>query len=172
MAEKQEKKEQKGQGQQLQQRAPRAMRPFEDFERLYESFFPRSFMRPSFRWDWPLEAMPAVSAAARVPAIDVVDRENDILVRAEVPGVNKDDLDVSISDNTLTIRGSTKQETKEEKEEFYRQEMSYGEFSRQIVLPENIDSEKVKATMKNGVLELTLPKREGAKRKSIQVESS
>ena len=99
-----------------------------------------------------------------------MDKEEVVIVRAEVPGMKKEDLEVSVTDNTVTIRGSTKHEEKTEEGEYYRCEISRGEFSRTVGLPAEVDGDKAKATFKDGVLELTLPKVAVSKRRSIKVE--
>ena len=143
-------------------------RPMEDMERMFEGIIPRGWLRSL---DWPgLEGM--TPFAQGYPPIDVIDRENEVVLRAQVPGVNKDNLDISISDNVITIRGRSEQEEEREKEDYYCREMSYGEFSRSIALPETVDADKATAKMKEGMLEMTLPKIEGAKRRSIKVEGS
>src|SRR5688572_26777047 len=113
MAEQRKQTEQQQRGQALQRaRAPgRALSPFEEMDRLFESFFPRGWMRP-FRTEWP--TWPEMMPAARVPQVDVLDRDADILVRAEIPGVKKEDLDVSLTDDSVTIRGSARREEEEE----------------------------------------------------------
>jgi HSP20 family protein len=145
----------------------RALTPFEEMERLFESFFPRGWLRP-WRFDWP--SWPAEWAEVRLPSVDVIDRDDEVVVRAELPGVDKKDLDVSLSENTLTIKGSTQREEKEEKGDYYRREISQASFARTITLPAEVDGERAKANFKDGVLELVLPKREKAKRQSIKVE--
>lgn len=148
----------------------RALSPYEDMERWFDDFLSRRWMHP-FRhgWlDWPEGEFPAFKM--RSPKVDLIDRDNEIVIRAELPGVNKDDLDVSMTENNVTIRAVTTHETKEEKGEYYRREMSRGEFQRTLVLPANVDSDKAKATFKDGIMELTLPKIEAAKRKTIKVE--
>jgi len=102
--------------------------------------------------------------------VDVIDRDDEVVVRAEVPGVEKDDLDVSVSDNAVTIKGETKREEKEEKGDYYRCEISRGTFARTVVLPDYVDSDSVKAKFEDGVLELTLPKVEKVKRRSIKID--
>ncbi|MGH8579474.1 MAG: Hsp20/alpha crystallin family protein [Gammaproteobacteria bacterium] len=102
--------------------------------------------------------------------MDVIDRENEIILRAELPGVSKDNLDVSLSANTVLIRASTRHEAQEKKGGYYRREMSRGEFQRTIPMPANVKSEKAKASFKDGILELTLPKLEQSTRRAIKVE--
>jgi len=147
----------------------RAMNPFEEMERLFEQFMGRSWMRP-FNWDNPLWSEMAKSMEVRVPSVDVIDREEEVVVRAEIPGFDKENLEVSLSDDRLTIKGSTRQE-KEEKEagEYTRREMSRGSFTRVVALPANVDGEKARASFKDGVLEMTLPKLKPSKRTRINV---
>ena len=149
--------------------SPGALRPFEEMERLFEQFFGRAWLRP-FNWENPLWNEMARSMEVRVPSVDVIDREEEVLVRAEIPGVDKENLEVSVSDDRLTIKGSTRQE-KEEKEagEYTRREMSRGSFTRVVTLPANVDGEKAGASFKDGVLELTLPKLKPSKRFRINV---
>jgi HSP20 family protein len=89
---------------------------------------------------------------------------------AEIPGVEKKDLDVSLSDSVVTIKGSTSHEGKEEKGDYHRSEISSGSFFRTLTLPADVDGAKAKATFKNGVLELVLPKLAYSRRRSILVE--
>ena len=102
------------------------------------------------------------------PAIDVAEDENSIIVRAEVPGCNAEDVEISVYGNTLTISGEKK--IKEEKKEkgYYHVESSYGTFRREITLPTDVDSDKIDATCKEGVLSITLPK--AAKAKAVKVK--
>jgi len=92
-----------------------------------------------------------------------------VVVRAEMPGYKKEDIDISVSNSTLTIKGETKSEEKEEKGDYYRCEISRGAFSRMIPLPAEVDDAKAKASMKDGVLELTLPKLEKSRRHAIAI---
>jgi len=147
----------------------RSMNPFEEMERMFEQFMGRSWMRP-FSWEHPLWSEMAKSMDVRVPSVDVIDREEEVVVRAEIPGVDKENLEVSLSDDRLTIKGSTRQE-KEEKEagEYTRREMSRGSFTRVVTLPANVDGEKTRASFRDGVLEMTLPKLKPSKRTRINV---
>lgn len=155
--------------QELQKAPPsRALSPFEEMDRMFDHFFRRGWMRP-WRFEWP--SFPEISPREmKVPKVDVVDRENEIVVKAELPGVEKKDLDISVSDNTVTIKGSTRHEEKEEKGDYYRCEISTGSFSRTVALPAEVDGAKAKANFKDGLLELTLPKIEPAKRHSIKLD--
>lgn len=145
-------------------------RYIEDMERFFENFSPRGWLRP-MRWEFPEWPDMAALSAGRMPKMDVVDQEDTLLVRVELPGVKKEDIEVSLSDNLLTVSTHTKQETtKEEKGKYQRREIHQGSFSRSIMLPVNVDAGKGGAKFKDGLLELTFPKTESAKRRSLKIE--
>lgn len=146
----------------------RGLMPFEDIERMFDDFLSRKWLRP-FSWELPSwgRLMPF---EGRVPKVDVIDREDEVVVHAELPGVRKENLDVSVSENTLTIKASTKHEEEGEKGEYYRRERSVGAFSRSVTLPSGVDESKAKATFSEGLLELVFPKLATAKRQRIAVE--
>ena len=104
------------------------------------------------------------------PAIDVVDSKDNLTVKAEVPGVSKDEIDVSIHGSTLVIKGEKKKEHEIKEKGLERIERYYGSFYREVELPSEVDARNVKATYKNGVLEMTLPKKEESKPKQISIE--
>jgi HSP20 family protein len=153
--------------QELAKPAARPLSPFEEMDRMFESFFPRGWLRP-FRAEWP--AMAEMPFEGRVPRVDVINRDEEIVVRAELPGVDKKDLDISLTEDTLTLKGSTQKETKEEKGDYHRSEIVRGAFSRTLTLPSSVDANRAKAAFKDGVLELTLPKVAKVQRRSIKVE--
>jgi len=142
---------------------------FDELDRLMGSFirgrWPRLFSEDWF--PWPESRM---RFEQPMPKVDVVDKDDEVQVTAELPGVKKEELDVAISDNRLTIRGSTSHEEKEEKGEYYRREIRKGAFSRTVVLPADVDGDQAKASFEDGVLKISLPKLEKAKRLSIKVE--
>jgi HSP20 family protein len=142
----------------------RMLRPalFGDMDRMFDDFFGRRWMRP-LGWERPL------GEVVSLPSVDVIDRDDEVVVRAEVPGYKKEDIEILVSDSSLTIKGEMKTEEKEEKGDFYRCEISQGSFSRVIALPSEVDESKAKASMKDGMLELTLPKREKSKRHAISI---
>ena len=100
----------------------------------------------------------------------MIDRDGEIAIKAELPGVEKKDLDVSLTEDSVTIKGSTRHEQKEEKGDYYRCEISRGEFSRTVALPAAVDTTKAKASFKDGMLELVIPKTEARKRCTINIE--
>ncbi len=106
----------------------------------------------------------------RWPAVDVQDKETEVLVKAEVPGCTAGDIDISVHGNMLTISGEKKQEEEKEEKGYYRSERYYGSFRRDLMLPSDIESENIDATCKDGVLTVTLPKAEKAKPVKIKVK--
>lgn len=157
-------------GSALQKLTPmHAMSPFEEMERMMESFFPRSWSRPSL-WERPFMGGLGLPFEGRLPRVDVIDRDEEVLVRAEVPGVDKKDIEISVSENTVTINGKTSHEEKEEKGNYYRCEVTRGVFSRTVALPGEVDADKAQTSLKDGVLELTLPKVAKSKRHTIKLE--
>jgi HSP20 family protein len=157
-------------GQEIQPAAPvHALSPFDEMERLFDPFFNRSWTRP-WRVEWPTFPEMTLPLNGRIPKMDVIDREADVVVRAEIPGVEKKDLDISVAEDRVTLKGSTRHEEKEEKGDYYRHEISMGAFSRTVSLPAQVDGSRTKANFKDGVLELVLPKVEKAKRYNVKVE--
>ncbi len=164
---KEEKKESK---QELQKAEPkRGLNPFEEMDRMFEDYFSRGWMRP-FRWEWPSLGEMAKPFEGKMPKVDVIERDDEVVVKAELPGVEKKDLDVSVTENSVTIKGTTSHEEKEEKGDFYRCEISRGAYARTVGLPSYVDADKAKASFKDGILELTLPKVEKSKRRSVEVK--
>lgn len=163
--------EEEKQGQEVQvQRPSRAISPFDEMERMFEGFIPRSWLQPFLgggsRWG---ELAPFEE---RWPRVDVQDRDQDILVRAEIPGVKKDDLEVSVADNTVSLKASTRREREEGEKggNYYRHEIATGSFARTVPLPAEVNADTAQATFEDGILTLTLPKQEQSKRCKSKVE--
>ena len=157
-------------GTEIQKAAPRRMvTPFEEMDRLFERVLPRG---------WLFTATPAPATVTlfgepfdiRMPRMDVLDGEESVVIRAEVPGVDKKDIEVSVNDTSVAIKGKVMRETKEEKGDYCRCEIGSGEFSRTVGLPCAVDASKASAHLKDGVLELTLPKVEKAKRHTVKID--
>ncbi len=158
-------------GKEIEKAAPvRPLRAFDEMEhmmdRIFGDFPPRGWMRP-WHMEWPAWTE---GAELRMPKVDVIDRDEDVLVRAELPGVEKKDIEISTSDTSVTIKATMRREEKEEKGDYYRCEISRGSFARTVALPAQVESAKAKAAMKDGVLEVTLPKVEKSKRHTVTVE--
>jgi len=111
-----------------------------------------------------------ISTGAFYPAVDIYEGEKEITLKAELPGVNKKDVHVEVNDGVITLRGERKIEEEKKKENYHRLERSYGNFHRSFTLPNTVDPGKVKAHYKDGVLEITLPRKEEVKPQSIPVE--
>jgi HSP20 family protein len=122
----------------------------------------------SWTGNWPGYASPG---SAVYPPMNIYDDSESFIVRAELPGVNPKDLDISVTGNTLTVRGKREVEPVEEGCCYHRRERSSGEFRRAFTLPEQVNSSKVMASMTNGILEIRLPRAEQAKQRKIEVKS-
>ncbi len=104
------------------------------------------------------------------PDVDIVETDNDIIVKAEIPGVDPKDIDISIMDGMLTIKGEKKEEREDSGKSYHRVERSYGSFTRKIDLPAHVKIDEVEAKDCQGVLEITLPKMEKAKKINVKVD--
>ena len=111
----------------------------------------------------------ATDLGAWNPSCNIYDKNGDLMVEAELPGVAKEDIDVRVENGVLTLRGERKQEEEVKEEDFYRLERAYGSFSRSFNLPSNVDAERIDATFKDGVLKLRVPRIEEAKPKQVNI---
>lgn len=107
--------------------------------------------------------------AAWAPAVDTLETDDALLLRADVPGLDAKDVDIEVHDNVLTLRGERKAENGVKEENFHRAERSFGSFRRRFTLPRSVDAEKIEASYHAGVLEIKLPKRPEAKPRQIKV---
>ena len=103
------------------------------------------------------------------PAVDIYEKDGNIVLKAELPGVDPKDVDVRVENNLLTLRGERKFDTEVKRDSYHRVERSYGSFSRSFTLPSVVDTQNIKAEYRDGVLHMTLPKREEAKPRQIQI---
>ena len=135
-------------------------------EEFFEDFPPRRWMEAfgPFERNWPME-----SEFERAFRLDLVDREEELVVRAELPGVEKDDVKVTIAGDRLLIEAEREFEEEDERENFYRHELGYGKLMRTVALPVEVDPEKIHAELKEGILKVTLPKIRVAKRHTVKV---
>jgi len=109
---------------------------------------------------------------AWAPPVDIFEKQDDLVIRAEIPGVEMEDVNVRIENGVLTLHGQRKQETEVREENAYRMERVYGTFTRSFSFPTTVDASKVTATYKNGVLEVIVPKVETAKPKQIEIKAA
>ncbi len=149
--------------------ARRMLSPFDELDHLFDQLRSRDWVHP-FRWPDAVQSRLPMLADGRIPKVDIIDRDKDLLIRAELPGVEKKDLDISMTDNSVTIKASSCYENKEEKTDYYRSEITQGEYARTIGLPADVDIDNAKTSFKNGVLELTVPKLEHSQRRNIEVK--
>ena len=105
-----------------------------------------------------------------MPATDIYSEDNNLVIETELPGVKKEDVDIKIEDNTLTIKGKKGFKKEDKGENYYRVERSYGSFSRSFMFPDNVEREGIKAEFKDGLLKLILPKKSETKAKSIDID--
>lgn len=144
------------------------MRSFNEFDRLFDDLFSSSLLRLGRR---PLVDDLLAPAAIRQPSIDLIEQDNEFVLRAEVPGIRKEDLDISVDDSSITLRGSMSEDHSDEREgDYYRAEIARSEFTRTVMLPSQIDPEQVRASLRDGILELRMPKLEDARRRKVEIE--
>ena len=139
-------------------------RPFEfermrkEMDRLWDSFSEgKSARRAREEGEW-------------LPSLDVSETKGDLVVKAELPGIDPKEIDISLNEGVLVIKGEKKQEREEKEEGYHLVERSYGSFTRSIKLPREVQNEKISASYKNGVLKIILPKSEEAKKKEIKIK--
>jgi HSP20 family protein len=139
--------------------------PFRDLVALQDRMnrlFDESYRRTGTEEDWAL-------GGSWAPAVDIYEQEGNIVLKAELPGVDPKDVDVRVENNVLTLRGERQFDNEVKRENYHRVERSYGTFTRSFTLPNVVDTGNIKAEYKDGVLRMTLPKREEAKPRQIQI---
>ena len=129
-----------------------------DMNRLFDSFFQGRDANGGTGRRW-------------IPPMDLVETENHLVLRADLPGMSVDDLDIEIKDGVLTVSGERKSEQEQKEEGFYRVERAFGRFSRSLSLPEGVDADKVNASFDRGVLEVKIPKPEETRPHRVQIGS-
>lgn len=141
----------------------------DEMDKLFDQFLKNRWSHP-FSWNFPDIKGFNTESEVRIPSVDIVEKDDNIVVRAEIPGIEKENIDVTLNGNCLTIKGKSKHESKEETEDFHRCEISTGSFIRSLTLPADVNGNKVKATFTNGLLEVTLPKVENSSRNTIKID--
>ena len=127
--------------------------------RVFEDAFSRMLTEPQANRPWS-------------PAVDIYETENDLVLKADLPDVDAKNVDVRVENQTLTIAGERKFENQDKTQGFHRIERSYGNFTRSFAVPNSFDTGKIAASFKNGVLSVTLPKKEAAKPRQIKIEAA
>ncbi len=142
--------------------------PFDEIERRLESLFRRHWLRPpGLEFGDLLQQLELPS-----PRVDVIDRDDEVIVRADLPGVQREDLEVTVAGTTLTLRGRTHTEKEEQRGDYFRRETLQGSFTRTVPLPAEVDTERARARFRDGVLEVELPKAAQARRKAVPIEEA
>lgn len=139
--------------------------PFERMDEVFDEFFRRPFSRgiwPSFPRMFE-EREPS-------PSVDIYEVGDNIIVKSELPGLSKEDIEINLTDDTITLLGEKKKEEKIEKRNYFRMERSYGSFKRSFALPAEVQTNKAKASFTNGVLEVKIPKTEAAKKREHKIK--
>jgi len=152
---------------QRKRKAEGELAPLGAFELLPLRQMERFFEEMTRPWGWPLrwgaELLPT-------PAVDIYEEDDEVVLKAELPGLKKEDLEVTITEDTVSISGQKRKEEKVQRKDYFRLERSWGSFSRSFSLPARVQPQKAKARFKDGVLELRVPKTEEAKRKKLKVQ--
>jgi len=137
----------------------RPFRELEEWDRRFDDLFGRPL------WRLPVEER------GWMPAVDIFEKEDKFVVKAELPGMKEEDIHISVVGDTLSIRGEKKTEAEIKEEDYYRCERSYGSFYRSIPLPSTVDADKIEASFEDGVLEVVLPKSAKMKPKKVAVSA-
>ncbi len=147
----------------------RVLDPVDEIERFLETWMPQGWMHPLAQGRQFWNEFQA-RFELKPPSVDILDLDGEVVVRAEIPGVDKKDLDISINGRSLTIKGKSTSKSEEEKDNYYRCEIASGSFTRTVGLPEKVDGAHAKTTFKDGLLELRLPKLERSRRQAVKVQ--
>ncbi|HAA45841.1 MAG: heat shock protein Hsp20 [Halomonas sp. 54_146] len=145
-----------------------SLSPLEEFDRMLEGFFERSWMKPFFKDDVMKERLGFFGQ--QFPKVDIIDREKDIVVRAELPGVDRKELDIEVTEQAVILKGQRSGKTEEKKDEYFHSEIWQGSFSRAIALPVGVDTQHADAKFEDGILTITLSKAKQALRRKLEVK--
>jgi HSP20 family protein len=132
---------------------------FANVPRIFDEFFR----------DWPFHALDFDRSETWRPAVDVLEKDGNLVLRAEVPGISEKDIDLKLEGNVLTLKGERKHEAENDNGKYYRKETCYGTFSRSFSLPDTVDIDKIKADYRNGVLTVTIPQKPEVAPRAIPV---
>ena len=139
-----------------------------EMERIWGEFFPGEGIN---RFGVPLRRL-AAAEGVRLPALDLIDKENAVIVKMDVPGVTKDKIDIALHGDVLTVKAETREEKEEKDENYIRRERYYSALERSVHIPVKVNADKIKASIKDGILTVELPKEEEKKAKKIKIEEA
>lgn len=142
---------------------------FEEMEKLFDDYFSSGWLS---RFHVGGIKFPKTLSPfkGKTPSVDMIERNKEIVVKAKLPGVDKKDIDVSVTHNTVTIKAETSSEEKEEKGDYYHREISHGSYARSLLLPVEVDENNTKAKFSNGILTLTLKKTQKPNRQTVKIQ--
>ena len=147
------------------------VRELGSLHRDMDDLFNRVFGRAE-RWAMMPSMMPSLIGGLTYPAIDVVKEGNDLIAHVELPGVDPKDVEITVTGNLLTVKGERKLEKEYNNEDYFSREISYGSFERSVMLPVEVNPDKIKATYKKGLLEIRMPAAAAIKGKKIEIETT
>jgi HSP20 family protein len=152
-------------------RPARHLAPVSAFEREIDSLFDEF----RHRFSWPRlfgreRRFAPLEERIPIPSIDVYEKNDEVIVKAELPGMSKNDIEVTLTDSTLTVKGEKRKEEEVKEGDYYRSERSFGSIVRTVDLPSEVKADQAKATFGDGVLEVRLPKTEEAKQKPVKIQ--
>ncbi|HMK43141.1 MAG TPA: Hsp20/alpha crystallin family protein [Dissulfurispiraceae bacterium] len=139
------------------------LKELEDMRRDMDRLFEEIVSSGRRRWSKP-------GSAVLAPNIELYDRQDELVLKAELPGVVREDIDLTIAKDSITIKGEIKRDAEVKAEDYFLAERMYGAFCRAVPLPFEIEEEKISASFKNGILEVILPKQEDARPKEVKIE--
>jgi HSP20 family protein len=143
---------------------PRSLQTLWDLDSMFDDFL----RKPYSVFGLPRLRFPEMESVT--PSVDIYEEKGEVVVKAELPGINKEDLDVTVTEDTITIAGEKKKEAEIKKADYYRWECSFGSFNRTFTLPAEVQTDKVKTKFRDGILEIRLPKTEESKKKERKVK--
>jgi HSP20 family protein len=125
-------------------------------------------------WDeldrWFEERFPEIKTAEFIPPVDIYEKDDNIVVETLITGIEPEDVEISVEDNTLILKGKSEKKTEVEEEDYYRREIRYGSFYREVTLPAKVIGEKAEATYEDGLLTITIPKAAEAEEKKVKIK--
>lgn len=160
------KEKEKAKAELIVKKEPDVLSPFGEMERYFDEIFRQPFALFGHPM-WPRTQFP--SREMMSPTVDIFEEGKEMVIKAEIPGMKKSDINIDISENSMTISGEKKQEKKIDEKDYHRVECSYGSFCRSFRLPENVVTDKAEASFKDGVLEIRIPKSNKEKKKKITI---
>ena len=151
-----------------EKKTSKTLSPFDDFDKFFERIFSRNSLRSRIGDNFFSDVFSDAEHA--FPKIDLIEHKKEYVVKAELPGMEKDDIDIKVDANSVTIRGDLRKEESEEKGDYCQKEIHQSHYYRNLSLPSEVDADSVKAKFKNGVVTLTLRKAKNSEKRSVSID--